>query len=128
MALWAPKLSSGGIYTIVVIMDKNYIVYCLVSCVNPKRTYLGSTYDMIRRLRSHNGLRSGGARYTRAWRPWKVWFTIEGFANRKEALQFEYNMKHKRSVKGPLATYHKLRQDNLKICLMMCKNLYYPLQ
>lgn len=85
-------------------MDK-FIVYCLRS---GNHTYIGYTNNIIRRLRQHNGERAGGSRYTRAYRPWRVWFTVEGFENKRKALQFEWAMKHKRASGGPLKTFEKL--------------------
>lgn len=87
------------------VFDKNYIVYCLAS---GKHTYIGCTNDIQKRLRQHNGERAGGARYTRAYRPWSLSFTIRGFANKKEAFQFEWCMKHKRAKGGPMKTFEKL--------------------
>ena len=44
-----------------------YFVY-IVECAD-KSLYTGSTTDIERRLSEHNGLKSGGARYTRIRRP-----------------------------------------------------------
>jgi len=47
-----------------------WFVYVLVSRAG--RTYVGVTTDVARRLRQHNGALKGGARATRAHRPWQV--------------------------------------------------------
>jgi len=47
----------------------NYCVYMLVSC-DKKRTYIGCTNNLKRRLRQHNGEITGGARATQTSRPW----------------------------------------------------------
>src|SRR3972149_4558765 len=80
----------------------DYIVYCLVSTVNPRRTYVGVTNNWARRIRMHNGGLVGGARATRAHRPWKALIHVSGFTKR-QALRLEWAWKHKRKggVAGP---------------------------
>jgi predicted GIY-YIG superfamily endonuclease len=73
-------------------------VYCLVSETNPDCTYVGATQRLSRRLRQHNGNISGGARTTRAHRPWKFLFTIHCM-NQRQAFQLEHAIKHQR-VRG----------------------------
>ena len=51
----------------------NWSVYVLLSS-DGKRTYVGVSTDVVRRLEQHNGLQPGGAKGTRAgqhgpWRP-----------------------------------------------------------
>lgn len=50
-------------------MDDGWFIYCLES-ENGRRTYVGATNNLPRRLRKHNGEISGGARATRSGRPW----------------------------------------------------------
>jgi len=86
--------NSLNIQTIPIDNTKQYCCYCLVSTVNPSRTYFGSTNDMKRRLRQHNCEISGGAKATHSDGPWKVWYTIQGFGtNHSEALSFEWHCK-----------------------------------
>lgn len=66
------------------------------------RTYCGVTNALDRRLRQHNGLRSGGARYTRSGGPWVPACTVEGFMSRALALAFEWWVK-RRTTRGGLA-------------------------
>jgi predicted GIY-YIG superfamily endonuclease len=65
-------------------------------------TYVGATLDLARRLRQHNGEIKGGAKYTRlgAKGSWAVVFTVQGFREQREALQFEWALKHKVPASG----------------------------
>jgi putative endonuclease len=56
-------------------------------------TYAGITTDPERRLQQHNGERPGGAKSTRAGRPWEVVATWGPFAERGEAQRAEYGLK-----------------------------------
>jgi structure-specific endonuclease subunit SLX1 len=69
------------------------VVYLLCSEERPLRTYVGYSNNPQRRLRQHNGLLSGGARYTRVGRPWRHALIVSGFRNRSEALRFEFMWK-----------------------------------
>lgn len=77
--------------------------YALAAC-RGNRTYIGVTYThtLLRRLRQHNGRRSGGARYTARFRPWRMVAVALGFgadaAGRSAALRFEWACKR---VKTP---------------------------
>ncbi|MEC8392652.1 MAG: GIY-YIG nuclease family protein, partial [Actinomycetota bacterium] len=76
------------------------------------RTYLGITTDMERRLRQHNGLLSGGSKYTRAFRgtasvasgeehfsPWKEALVVKGLS-RSRAMALEAQIKIESKKKG----------------------------
>ena len=54
--------------------------------------YCGVTTDVRRRLEAHNGLRAGGAKYTRSRRPVRLLACAEGFC-RAEALRLERAVK-----------------------------------
>ena len=55
-----------------------------------RRTYVGSTTNVQRRLRQHNGEIVGGARATRkSAGKWKIVAYLEGFTNRSEACRWE---------------------------------------
>lgn len=58
-----------------------------------RRTYVGITTDLDRRLSQHNGERAGGARATRAGRPWAVAATYGPYETRGEALRIELRVK-----------------------------------
>jgi predicted GIY-YIG superfamily endonuclease len=63
---------------------------------NGLRIYVGKTLDVRRRLRQHNGGIAGGGRTTKAMRNKtatdRLWCVaiVTGFADAKQALQFEY--------------------------------------
>lgn len=54
--------------------------------------YTGVTTDVARRLRQHNGLIQGGARFTRQGRPWVLTY-VEGPLGKVEAHQREHAIK-----------------------------------
>ena len=70
-----------------------------------RRTYAGSTCDLARRLRQHNGDLRGGARATRAHRPWAVCWGVRGVPDQRSALRFEWRLKQHRgghaNLRGP---------------------------
>ncbi|MBC8404685.1 MAG: GIY-YIG nuclease family protein [Planctomycetes bacterium] len=67
-------------------------VYVLTS-ERAERTYVGIALDPQKRLQEHNGIRVGGARSTRAYRPWKLAATYGPFDNRSEACIAEARVK-----------------------------------
>jgi predicted GIY-YIG superfamily endonuclease len=71
-----------------------WVVYVLVSSVG--RTYVGITIDQGRRLAQHNGQARGGARATRAGRPWRVGAVYGPFPDRGSALRMELAVKRLR--------------------------------
>ena len=72
-------------------------VYCL-SLEGGGKTYVGATTDLARRLRQHNDEIAGGAKYTTSAvkdaSHWFPIFHIQGFPDRRSALQFEWALKH----------------------------------
>lgn len=70
-------------------------VYVLLS-VDERRTYVGVAVDVSRRLRQHNGELSGGARSTRAGRPWRVAARFGPLADRSAACRCEAAVKRRR--------------------------------
>ena len=65
-----------------------------VSTVTPARSYCGITNNWKRRIRQHNGIILGGAKYTQSHRPWVGFIHITGLT-KKQALQLEWNIKHR---------------------------------
>ena len=63
-----------------------YVLEC-----SDKTLYVGVTNDLERRLRAHNGLKSG-ARYTKTRRPVTIKYK-EAFRTRSRALSREYVIK-----------------------------------
>lgn len=74
--------------------SRPYYCYLLRSTVAPNRSYVGVTVDLARRLRQHNGERTGGAKATRTGRPWQRTMYVQGFADARDALRFEWAWKH----------------------------------
>lgn len=77
-------------------------VYVLVSRSSAS-TYVGTTSDAERRLRQHNGLEPGGARRTRAGRPWLCARLHGPFLDRGSAQSVEAKLKRKPRVQRLLA-------------------------
>ena len=78
-------------------MSSKWTVYVLQSAAI-KRTYVGITTDLNRRLAQHNGERPGGARSTRAGRPWAVAARYGPYKTRSEALRVELQVKRLRGA------------------------------
>lgn len=83
-------------------------VYVLESCASPHYSYVGFTVDRARRLRQHNGeLASGGAKYTKMHRPWRMVMSItaapspgDDWWTKNAALQLEWRIKHVSKGRG----------------------------
>lgn len=72
-----------------------WFCYLLVS-INESylnHSYIGITTDLKRRLRQHNGELSGGAKNTRAKRPYKILSYVSGFETKGDALKCEIKIK-----------------------------------
>lgn len=72
-----------------------WFVYVLLSA-DGRRTYVGIALAVERRLAQHNGEAPGGARSTRAGRPWRVGVVYGPFAGRGAALRAERAVKRLR--------------------------------
>jgi predicted GIY-YIG superfamily endonuclease len=77
---------------------ESWWVYVLVSRTSGS-TYVGTTADAERRLRQHNGLEPGGARRTRAGRPWHCARLHGPFDDRGAAQSAEARLKRVRGSK-----------------------------
>lgn len=77
--------------------------YCyIIRSTNPlfiNNTYNGSTNDLTRRLRQHNGEIVGGAKATKGKGPWVYLAIWKGFKTHKEALSCEWRIKHPTNTK-----------------------------
>ena len=71
---------------------KKWTVYILISR-DHSRTYVGVCLDITKRLAQHNGDLVGGAKSTRAGRPWCVRKKIENITSRSEAQALEAQIK-----------------------------------
>lgn len=68
---------------------KVYLIY------NDNYSYCGATPNIEKRIKKHNQELPGGAKYTRSKGPnWKYICYIEGFKEKKDALKFEWAVKH----------------------------------
>ncbi|MSP42439.1 MAG: GIY-YIG nuclease family protein [Alphaproteobacteria bacterium] len=86
---------------------QTYVVYVLGSYdACGRRTYVGCTTDMDRRLAEHNS--GTGARSTRG-REWRVLYT-ESAQNRSAAQAREYVLKKDRGFRKMLATHLPCRE------------------
>jgi predicted GIY-YIG superfamily endonuclease len=65
-----------------------------------KRTYIGITNNLEKRIKQHNGLIKGGAKSTRCSDQWFYYMKVGNFKDKGEALSFEYNWKHSKSGIG----------------------------
>lgn len=81
--------------------DPQFYHCYLISSEKKKRTYIGITNNLPRRLKQHNGKIKGGAKSTRSGKGSWVYHTIVGeFANKSDASKFEWYWKHIRSING----------------------------
>ena len=69
--------------------------YCyLLKAQDSNHSYAGITNNLPRRIRQHNGLIKGSAKYTKLHRPWLIICAIGPFQNKITALQFEWRVHH----------------------------------
>lgn len=75
-----------------------YILRCIDE--NHKNlTYGGSTNNMVRRLRQHNGIIKGGAKATRG-KQWQLYALMSGFETRSNMLCAEWKINHPTGKRG----------------------------
>lgn len=72
------------------------------------RSYVGVSCDLDRRLAEHNGERAGGARSTRAGRPWTRVAVVGPLADRAQAQRLEAQLK-KHAGKGRKEAFKRLQ-------------------
>ncbi len=66
--------------------------YLLVS-KKDEWTYIGTSKDIAKRFKQHNGKKSGGGKYTSMHRPWELCLYITGFFTKKDRYSFEWHWK-----------------------------------
>ena len=71
-----------------------YLVYVII-CDN--LSYVGMTNDFLHRWQQHNGMLSGGAKYTKKKNNWYPICIIDGFKTKSEAMQCEWRLKSRKS-------------------------------
>ena len=97
--------------------------YCyILKSNNPLKknhTYNGSTNNLVRRLRQHNGEIVGGAKKTKIMQPNEFFCIISGFETQIEALQAEWRIKHPTKSKKRPSQYNGIvgRLESLNIIL-----------
>lgn len=67
------------------------------------KTYVGYTNDLTHRLKQHNGILSGGAKYTHQSRPWSFVAYMTGFPTRVNCLSCEWAMKRPKGINKRIA-------------------------
>lgn len=73
-------------------MSKETVHYVYILLCSDNSYYIGKTNNIVKRLESHNGVKKGGAKYTRSRRPvYLVYY--ECLPNKSEALKREYCLK-----------------------------------
>lgn len=68
--------------------------FCYVLENGNGKTYNGSTNNVVRRLRQHNGDIKGGAKYTTRNGQWTAYFLMTGFVDHINCLQCEWKIKY----------------------------------
>ncbi|KAG2668782.1 hypothetical protein I3760_14G006300 [Carya illinoinensis] len=66
--------------------SRSWCVYLILSTNAPIKTYVGVTTDFNRRLKQHNGELRGGAKASRAGRPWICACIIQGYKDQSEGI------------------------------------------
>lgn len=84
-----------------------YYVYLLRSTTS-KKTYIGYTVNIKRRLRQHNGEITGGAKRTQKGRPWELVAWVTGFPYERTALQYEFCIQRTRKYQRTSGIANKL--------------------
>ena len=98
--------------------DKYYCYILFQTNLESDLTYNGSTNNLVRRLRQHNGEISGGAKATAGKGPWEYMVVLEGFESYREALCCEWRIKHPTGKKRPKKYCGKKgRADSLNLVL-----------
>ena len=83
----------------------NYYVYML-KCITPKikKTYVGYTNNLVKRLKNHNN--SKGAKSTKGLN-WQIIFKKK-FLNKSKAMSFEYTLKQNRKKRLKILNSNKI--------------------
>lgn len=89
-----------------------WYIYIVVCCDDS--FYCGITTNLEKRLKQHNGLIKGGAKYTRSRRPCRYVYTKKA-SDRSDASKKEYQIKQlNRSKKKELINQEKLRLQQVQ--------------
>jgi predicted GIY-YIG superfamily endonuclease len=72
--------------------NNNYVCYIIYK---NNYSYVGITNNINKRIRQHNNIIKGGAKYTTSkGSGWNYLCYIKGFKNKIDALMFEWSIKH----------------------------------
>ena len=94
----------------------------LLKCTYSNVTYVGITNDLNRRLKQHNGVLSGGAKFTRG-RSWKVYAYLSGFENKSTAASMEWKIKHSgKTGINKIKTMEEIANNEENVSLHLCEN------
>lgn len=101
----------------------SWFVYCLMEKKNTtkRKTYIGSTNNLQKRLRQHNGEIVGGAKYTHGSK-WEYLYYIENFPDKISALQCEWILKKNR-MRTVSQKYHWIKENNIRERLSKVQHL-----
>jgi structure-specific endonuclease subunit SLX1 len=75
---------------------------CYIIYTDEGKTYNGYTNNISRRIKQHNGILVGGAKYTKNNKndyEWKYLAILTGFIDNNEALSCEWRIKHPTNTK-----------------------------
>lgn len=92
--------------------DENWLIYLLQN-TSTGHVYGGCTNDIDRRIKQHNGLLKGGAKYTRSRKcggEWKVKAFI-GYTTRSMAGKLEARIKKKIGLEKRLTEMKKITDE-----------------
>ena len=94
----------------------SWYIYLLVSRSIDfyNHTYVGITTNLDRRLKQHNGLLAGGAKCTRAKRPYDIACYIDNISNRSIASKIEYDIKKKNGFENRLKYMEEIKKIEIK--------------
>ncbi|XP_011091781.1 structure-specific endonuclease subunit SLX1 isoform X2 [Sesamum indicum] len=97
----------------------SWAVYLILSTNSPIKTYVGVTNNFSRRLKQHNGEVRGGAKASRAGRPWICACLIKGFQDKSKAYEFESKWKSfSRKLPRKRSSKNLENADNPQILLL----------
>ena len=96
----------------------NYIIYN-----ENGNTYNGYTTNLSRRLKQHNGVIKGGAKYTKGKGPWKYLAILHDseWTSVSDAMRVEWNIRYPTRRKPRPQKYNGIDGRLLSIC-EVCKN------
>ena len=101
-----------------------WVLY-MIRTADRRRSYVGVTVNLQRRLRQHNGIIKGGAKATRGRGPWLLVFTV-GLLPKRPALQLEWAMHHTRRLKGAPQNPRRVEPTRRRIHDLLCAVLPRP--